>query len=117
MQGHVDTEIDFEVRLPTAWNGKLYFGGNAGFAGTIPAYPAISSALGRGYATALTDTGHQAGMNDGSWALNNPERQINFFYRAIHVVSVAAKQIIEAYTDMCPGSLISKAARTADVRR
>lgn len=97
VQGHVDTEIDFEVRLPTVWNGKLYFGGNPGFAGTIPAYPAISSALGRGYATAVTDTGHQASQNDGSWALNNPERQINFFYRAIHVVTVAAKQIVEAY--------------------
>jgi feruloyl esterase len=100
--GHVDAEIGFQVRLPTAWNGKLYFGGNAGFAGTIPAYPAMSTALGRGYATALTDTGHQAGMNDGSWALNNPERQINFYYRAIHVVSVAAKRIIEAYYGHVP---------------
>ena len=102
VQGHVDTEIGFEIRLPAAWNGKLYFGGNAGFAGTIPVYPAISSALGRGYATALTDTGHQAGMNDGTWALNNPERQVNFYYRAIHVVNVAAKQIIEAYYGHVP---------------
>ena len=103
VQGHVDTEIDFEIRLPTVWNGKFYFGGNPGFAGTIPAYPAISSALGRGYATAVTDTGHQATQNDGSWALNNPERQINFFYRAIHVVTVAAKQIVEAYYGHVPG--------------
>ena len=103
VQGHVDTEIDFEVRLPTVWNGKLYFGGNPGFAGTIPTYPAISTALGRGYATAVTDTGHQATQTDGSWALNNPEGQINFFYRAIHVVTVAAKRIVEAYYGHVPG--------------
>jgi feruloyl esterase len=102
VQGHVDTEIGFEVRLPTAWNGKLYFGGNPAFAGTIPAYPAIANGLGRGYATAVTDTGHQAPQGDGSWALNNPERQINFFYRAVHVVSVAAKQIIQAFYGSLP---------------
>src|SRR5215471_8099576 len=66
VQGHVDTEINFEVRLPTAWNGKLYFGGNPGFAGTIPAYLAMPSVLGRGYAIAATDTGHQASQSDAS---------------------------------------------------
>src|SRR5262245_7021729 len=25
VQGHVDTEIGFELRLPTAWNAKFYF--------------------------------------------------------------------------------------------
>ena len=33
VQGRVDTEIGFEVRLPTTWNGKFYFEGGAGFVG------------------------------------------------------------------------------------
>jgi feruloyl esterase len=97
VQGHVDTEIGFEIRLPAAWNGKLYFGGNPGFAGTIPAFLAMASVLGRGYAIAATDTGHQGSQSDASWALNNPERQINFYYRAVHVASVAARQIVQAF--------------------
>src|SRR5207253_6372918 len=35
--GHVDTEIGFELRLPTTmWNGKFYHAGGGGFVGSIP---------------------------------------------------------------------------------
>jgi feruloyl esterase len=98
VQGHVDTGIGFEVRLPTGWNGKLYFQGSGGFAGNIPAPgPGLVS----GYAVATTDTGHQGAVpgpaTDASWALNNPDRQIDFAYRAVHVATVAAKQIVQAF--------------------
>lgn len=92
VRGHVDTEIGFEVRLPINWNGKFYFQGQGGFAGSIPG---PGPGLVRGYAVAATDTGHQGG--DGSWALDNPERQVNFGHRAVHVVTVAAKQIVRAF--------------------
>src|SRR2546427_5589253 len=36
VRGHVDTEIGFEIRLPTNWNGKFYFQGVGALAGTIP---------------------------------------------------------------------------------
>src|SRR5262245_1826326 len=54
--GTIETEIRFELLLPaTSWNGKLYHPGGGGFVGSIPtALPA----LGRGYATVATDTGH-----------------------------------------------------------
>jgi len=96
VNGHVDTEINFELRLPSSWNGKFYHQGGGGFVGSIPpAGPGLS----RGYAAVGTDTGHQ-GMGvaalDGSWALNNPQRQLNFGHRAVHVVTVAAKQIVAA---------------------
>src|SRR5262245_48330820 len=69
VQGRVDAEIGFEVRLPTTWNGKFYFQGAPGFAGIIlPPGPGLM----RGYAEATTDTGHQGTPADGSWALNNP---------------------------------------------
>jgi feruloyl esterase len=55
VQGRVDAEIGFEVRLPTTWNGKFYFPGNPGFAGS---FAAPGPGLVRGYAEATTDTGH-----------------------------------------------------------
>jgi feruloyl esterase len=90
--GHVDTEINFALRLPTtAWNRKLYHVGGGGFVGSIPDVP---TGLARGYATVGTDTGHVGGLFDGSWALGRPDRLLNFGYRAVHVVTVAAKQIV-----------------------
>ena len=101
--GHVDAEIDFELRLPTNWNGKLYHAGGSGFVGWIPG-PAAG--IRRGYAEVATDTGHVGtglvAALDGSWALDNLERQVNFGYRAIHVVTVAAKQIVSAAYGQAP---------------
>jgi hypothetical protein len=98
VQGHVDTEITFELRLPTtAWNRKLYHAGGGGFVGFIPN---LGPALSRGYAVVGTDTGHvgapPAPALDGSWALNRLDRQLNWGHRAIHVVTLAAKQIATA---------------------
>ena len=52
-----DSDIKIEVWLPAAgWNGKFQAVGNGAFNGTI-GYPAMTTALARGYATASTDTG------------------------------------------------------------
>jgi feruloyl esterase len=57
----IDDNINFEVWLPAnnqkLWNGKFNGVGNGALAGFIN-YGAMSTALGRGYATASTDTGH-----------------------------------------------------------
>ncbi|GAA2212497.1 tannase/feruloyl esterase family alpha/beta hydrolase [Nonomuraea monospora] len=47
-------------------------------------------------AGATTDMGHQ-GQNDGSWAAGNPQAQIDFAYRGVHVTSQAAKAIIAVF--------------------
>jgi feruloyl esterase len=92
-----DSHINFEVWLPpaSAWNGKLESVGNGGFIGQI-GYGALSIGLHRGYATAGTDTGHQSG-NDESWALNHPEKLIDWAYRAVHEMTVDSKIIIQAF--------------------
>ena len=47
--------------MPAAnWNGKFQAVGNGAFNGTI-AYPAMLTALARGYAASSTDTGHTGG--------------------------------------------------------
>jgi feruloyl esterase len=40
VDGYVDTEILFQLRLPTQWNGKFYFGSLGGLDGLLPA-PAL----------------------------------------------------------------------------
>ncbi|MFF4250719.1 tannase/feruloyl esterase family alpha/beta hydrolase [Streptomyces sp. NPDC001663] len=52
-------------------------------------------------ASATTDMGHQ-GLNDGSWALNNPQAQIDFAYRSVHVTSQVAKAVIGRFYGMRP---------------
>ena len=87
-----DSEIKFEVWLPSAnWNGKFHGIGNGGFAGSI-SYAGLAGALARGYATASTDTGHSGG--DASWALGHPEKIVDYGHRAIHEMTEKAKLIV-----------------------
>ena len=52
--------IRFEVWMPLAgWNGKFAGVGNGGWAGSI-SYGGLAAQLRRGYATASTNTGHEA---------------------------------------------------------
>lgn len=101
VSGHLTgSAINFALRLPTtAWNGNLYQEGGGGLVGYIPAG---LRGLARGYATVGTDTGHLGSppvpVFDVSWALNDPEAQRDFGFRAVHLVTVAAKQVVaEAY--------------------
>ena len=56
-----DSDIKIEVWLPASgWNGKFQAVGNGGLSGEI-VYPSLARALGHGYATASTDTGHSGG--------------------------------------------------------
>ena len=90
-----DSEIKIEVWLPEAgWNGNLQSVGNGAWAGTI-SYPAMGTALTQGYATASTDTGHSGG-NPATFVPGHPEKVIDFSYRAVHEMTVAAKAIIAA---------------------
>jgi feruloyl esterase len=97
----------FELRLPDNWNGKFLFFGVGGLGGsTYGDFSAnrvdLAEALPKGFATAITDTGHLAGVTDASWALvapGKPDRAkvADYYYRATHEVTVAGKQIVAAY--------------------
>ncbi len=90
-----DSDIKIEVWLPESnWNGKFEAVGNGGWAGTIT-YPALATALARGYATASTDTGHAT--PGGAFALGHPEKLVDFGYRAVHEMTVQAKSLIANY--------------------
>ncbi len=92
--GTIDRTIGFEVNLPAPWNNKLLVVGIGGNAGTI-----TDTSIGwkRNYATATTDTGHKGNSGDTSWALNNPKGEADFAYRAFHLTTVTAKEIIRQF--------------------
>jgi feruloyl esterase len=95
-----DSDIKIEVWMPASgWNGKFQAVGNGAFNGAI-AYPAMTTALARGYATSSTDTGHVGGS--ASFALGHPEKLIDFGWRAVHEMTAAAKKIIATYYDEGP---------------
>lgn len=92
-----DSEIGFEVWLPdSGWNGRFIGVGNGGFAGSIDSGK-MSGNLRRGFATAGTDTGHQNGDWDASWALGHPEKVKDYGWRAVHMTALRSKDIVAAY--------------------
>ncbi len=98
--GVVKPAVNFEVWLPASnWNGKFQGVGGGGLAGVI-SYGAMVTALGRGYATASTDTGHNT--PGGAWALSRPDLIVDFAYRAIHEMTVKSKLIVEAFYNKAP---------------
>ncbi len=97
MRPSSDSEIHFEVWMPAQdWNGRLLGSGNGGFAGSIY-YQQLEGYLKRGFAVTGTDAGHQANGTDASWAYGHPEKVKDFGWRAIHLMTESAKQIVAAY--------------------
>jgi feruloyl esterase len=94
---------NFEIALPANWNQKFIFRGVGGLAGTLT--PSVNPAdqaqfLAKGYATAITDTGHL--VANPTWEYTAPgspdmPKIIDYYYRAVHNVTLAAKQLVKSY--------------------
>ena len=94
-----ESHVLFEVWMPLEkWNGKFAGVGNGGWAGTI-SFGALGDQLRRGYATASTNTGHEAapGMNMARFAKEKPEQLIDFAYRAHHETALRAKRLVQEF--------------------
>jgi feruloyl esterase len=96
-----DSHIAFEVWLPpqAAWNHKLEAVGNGGYLGALM-YGAMVPGFNLCYATMTTDLGHVNPPREAeyaAWALGHPQKIIDFAYRAEHLATQTAKQLIEAY--------------------
>ena len=89
------SNINVEVWLSDAekWNGRFLGLGNGGSAGNIDPGGFVGP-LTQGYAIATTDLG--TAPNDDS-GVGNPEVWKDFGFRATHLMTLAAKQIISAY--------------------
>jgi feruloyl esterase len=100
--GVIEPAIAFEVTLPDRWNGRFYMIGNGGHAGDALDNPGRvtqrNAALAIGFAFAHTNTGHYASEEPGaSFALSNPQKAIDYAYRAVHMTAATAKAITADY--------------------
>jgi len=86
--------VNFRLGLPSAWNRRLLFIGNGGFAGSITD---ITPGIQLGYATASTDTGHQGSSIDASQMLGNLPKKTDYAFRGVHVTAVAAQALTHAF--------------------
>jgi len=95
-----DSNIKIEVWLPlTGWNGKYAAAGNSGWGGSLP-YRSMVSELKDGYVVAGTDTGHDSTLpeqNGGAFLIGHPERFIDYAYRADHLMTLRAKDVVQAF--------------------
>lgn len=102
-EGADPSSANFEVMMPQNWNGKFIFNGVGGLAGVLnsSANPADRPQfLVKGYATAITDTGHL--VANPTWEYTAPgtpdtPKIVDYFYRAVHDVTVASKQLVKSY--------------------
>lgn len=105
------SQILVEVWLPdSGWNGRYLGTGNGGFAGAIST-AALARGLLQGYAVANTDMGTgvlykcntlycggRTGLGGPVAGLNgHPDSIKDFGYRATHLMTVAAKQVVIAF--------------------
>jgi feruloyl esterase len=89
------SNINVEIWLPDAekWNARLVGLGNGGSAGRINS-GSLAGPLGGGFAVATTDMGTAPNADSG---VGNLEVWKDFGFRATHLMTLAAKQVITAY--------------------
>ena len=96
--GTLSPEIAFEVSLPAKWNGRFYMIGNGGHAGEnmedAGRVSQRNTALAMGFAFAQTNTGHDSRKEPGgSFVMSNPQKAVDYAYRAVHLTAVTTKAI------------------------
>ena len=103
VEGYVSPQVRFQIQLPVRnWNGKFAETGCAAACGTIMMDWLCPTFLKKGYACLASDMGHQGRIEDGLWAYNNLQAEIDFGYRAAHVTALAGKAISERFYQRAP---------------
>jgi feruloyl esterase len=99
--GVIAPEIAFEISMPDRWNRRFYMTGNGGLAGQavdVQNNADRSAGVRNGFVHAMTNTGHDAQKEpSGSFVLSNPQKAIDYAYRAVHVTAELAKKVAADY--------------------
>ena len=103
--GAPDGRAGMQLQLPTSWKQRFFFMGVGGNAGNFsPSANAVdrNSALGKGYAMAITDTGHKGDGRTADWVIGpdgkrDDAKVADFFHRAAHSATIAGKRLTEAF--------------------
>ena len=99
--------IGFEMRLPTAWNGRFFYQANGGLDGFVtPAYGDIlgggppTNGLLQGFAVISSDAGHafdrSTPIGGGSFGLD-PQARRDYGYNAVAQLTPMAKALVARY--------------------
>lgn len=104
--------IKFRMRLPDAWNEKFFMPGGGGSNGTLGdatgPISGFTSALSRGYAVIVTDSGHDNAVNSdparggGSAFGMDPQARVDFGYHSYDVVAQVGKRLATAFYGRSP---------------
>ncbi len=95
-----DSSIKVEVWIPArGWNGRFLGVGNGGWGGEIN-YNSLAGGLRQGFATGASDmgTGGFSAPDRSTWTvLESDDRLKDFGYRSTHLMTLAAKTLIQAF--------------------
>ncbi len=100
-------DINFQVNVPSSWNGKALHLGGGGYNGTvingIARYlpPSVPQPLKQGYATFGSDSGHSGAGNDASFGMND-EALDNFGGSQLKKTHDVAVRLIERFAGRRP---------------
>jgi hypothetical protein len=104
VRGYIEPAVGFQLKLPiSTFTGRYVQYGCGGLCGAVPATPFADCGepSGGDVAVAATDDGHVHQDDDpsgyGSWAATSQVARNDFFYRAPHVLALAAKHVIATY--------------------
>ncbi|ODS90794.1 MAG: esterase [Comamonas sp. SCN 65-56] len=96
--------IAFEMRLPTAWNGRFFYQANGGTDGSVQTATggvngggALTNALSMGFAVISSDAGHNAAQN-ASGPANfgvDPQARLDYGYQTVAKLTPMAKGLIK----------------------
>ncbi|MBL0085236.1 MAG: tannase/feruloyl esterase family alpha/beta hydrolase [Ideonella sp.] len=97
--------IGFEMRLPTAWNGRFFYQANGGIDGSVVTATGpnsggapLSNALQMGFAVISSDAGH---AGPPWWGLD-PQARLDYGYQAVGSLTPMAKALIKTAYGKAP---------------
>ena len=94
VSGTLAPALNFEIRLPDAWNGKLYYAGGGGYDGVMTEL--VVPPLTQGYAEVVSDSGHQGDGMSAAFALTDTFAAQLFGSLSVPTVMSTALKILPA---------------------
>lgn len=98
LAGVITPELNFELRLPTAWNGKFHYNGGGGFNGMFTSVN--ESAIRQGYADVASDSGHASFIPNplsADFARDNVIALRLFAFESVPIVTTVTKAMTSQY--------------------
>jgi len=103
IKGTISNRAGFEARLPISnWNSSLFMAGCGGFCGSFTPDKetfsnSINPALRKGYATIITDAGHQGKNYETTWAMDDDVALELFAYKILPIAMASLKMIVKKF--------------------